>query len=109
MAHHVLRVHVLDDLAQAVDDELALVALERPLLEEGGERLLAVLEHDAVLLIGRVLVVVDHLDDKIGAQRLEEGDLAHERLPPTGAIGECAGAAHVFGVWEAQPASARRV
>mmetsp|Transcript_51202 Transcript_51202/g.150881 ORF Transcript_51202/g.150881 Transcript_51202/m.150881 type:complete len:736 (+) Transcript_51202:439-2646(+) len=78
--HHVLRVHVLDDLAQAVDDELALVALERPLLEEGGERLLAVLEHDGVLLVGRVLVVVDHLDDKVGAQRLEEGDLAHKRL-----------------------------
>ena len=45
----VVRVEVLYDPREAVDDELALVALQRTLLEVARERLLAVLEDDAVL------------------------------------------------------------
>jgi hypothetical protein len=63
---------------QPVDDEFALIALQRALLQVVGEREWAVLEHNAVLLVVRVLIVVDELDDVLGAELLEEGDLAHE-------------------------------
>ena len=76
----VVRVEVEGDVRQPVGDELALVPLQRALLQVVGERLLAVLEHDAVLLAVGVLVVVDQFDDKLGAQRLEERHLAHEPL-----------------------------
>ena len=71
----VVGVQVLHDVRQPVDDELALIALQRALLEVVGERERAILEHHAVLLTVRVLIVVDELDDVLGAQLLEEGDL----------------------------------
>ena len=76
----VVGVQVLHDVRQPVDDELALIPLQRALLEVVGERERAILEHHAVLLTVRVLIVVDELDDVLGAQLLEEGDLAHEVL-----------------------------
>ena len=76
----VVGVQVLHDVRQPVDDELALIALQRALLEVVGERERAILEHHAVLLTVRVLIVVDELDDVLGAQLLEERDLAHEVL-----------------------------
>ena len=51
----VLRVHVLHDVSQAVDDELALVALQRAAFEEVVQRALAVLKDDAVRLAVGVL------------------------------------------------------
>mmetsp|Transcript_37088 Transcript_37088/g.89010 ORF Transcript_37088/g.89010 Transcript_37088/m.89010 type:complete len:413 (-) Transcript_37088:1974-3212(-) len=78
--HDVVGVQVLHDVRQPVDDELALIALQRALLQVVGKRERAVLEHHAVLLIVRVLIVVNELDDVLGAKLLEEGDLAHEVL-----------------------------
>ena len=52
--HDVVGMQVLHDVREAVDYELALVALQHALLEVVGQGERAILEHDAVLRVHRV-------------------------------------------------------